>query len=96
MERALQKFGRPIYVRHEIVHNTFVVNDLKEKALSLLKSWTTCLLAPHCVFSAHGVSKAVQEEAKARGFSIFDATCPLVTKVHVEVAKLAKRAMSSS
>lgn len=90
VERALEKFGRPIYVRHEIVHNTFVVNDLKEKGAIFIEELDDVPAGATLVFSAHGVSKAVQEEAKARGFSIFDATCPLVTKVHVEVAKLAK------
>ena len=90
VERALQKFGRPIYVRHEIVHNTFVVNDLKEKGAIFIEELDDVPAGATLVFSAHGVSKAVQEEAKARGFSVFDATCPLVTKVHVEVAKLAK------
>lgn len=90
VERALQKFGRPIYVRHEIVHNTFVVNDLKEKGAIFIEELDDVPPGATLVFSAHGVSKAVQAEAKARGFTIFDATCPLVTKVHVEVAKLAK------
>ena len=90
VERALQKFGRPIYVRHEIVHNTFVVNDLKEKGAIFIEELDDVPPGATLVFSAHGVSKAVQDEAKARGFTIFDATCPLVTKVHVEVAKLAK------
>ncbi|KRC23537.1 4-hydroxy-3-methylbut-2-enyl diphosphate reductase [Acidovorax sp. Root217] len=90
VERALQKFGRPIYVRHEIVHNTYVVNDLKEKGAIFIEDLADVPPGATLVFSAHGVSKAVQEEAVARGFSIFDATCPLVSKVHVEVAKLAK------
>jgi len=87
----LAKFGAPIYVRHEIVHNTYVVNDLKGQAApSSLKSWPMCRPGATLVFSAHGVSQAVQREAERRGFQIFDATCPLVTKVHVEVAKLHK------
>ena len=90
VERALQKFGRPIYVRHEIVHNTFVVNDLKNKGAIFIEDLNEVPAGATLVFSAHGVSKAVQHEAEARGFRIFDATCPLVTKVHVEVAKLAK------
>ena len=90
VERALEKFGRPIYVRHEIVHNTFVVNDLKAKGAIFIEDLNEVPPGATLIFSAHGVSKAVQEEAKARGFSIFDATCPLVTKVHIEVAKLAK------
>jgi 4-hydroxy-3-methylbut-2-enyl diphosphate reductase len=90
VERALEKFGRPIYVRHEIVHNTFVVNDLKQKGAIFIEELDDVPPGATLVFSAHGVSRAVQDEARARGFSIFDATCPLVTKVHVEVAKLAK------
>jgi 4-hydroxy-3-methylbut-2-en-1-yl diphosphate reductase len=88
VEIALQKFGAPIYVRHEIVHNTFVVNDLKQKGAIFIEELSDVPTGSTLVFSAHGVSKAVQTEAKERGFSIFDATCPLVTKVHVEVAKL--------
>jgi 4-hydroxy-3-methylbut-2-enyl diphosphate reductase len=88
VERALQKFGRPIYVRHEIVHNTYVVNDLKAKGAIFIEDLAEVPPGATLVFSAHGVSKAVQAEARARGFQIFDATCPLVTKVHVEVAKL--------
>ena len=90
VERALHKFGRPIYVRHEIVHNTYVVNDLKAKGAIFIEELSDVPPGATLVFSAHGVSKAIQEEARARGFQIFDATCPLVTKVHVEVAKLAK------
>ncbi|WP_313301776.1 4-hydroxy-3-methylbut-2-enyl diphosphate reductase [Diaphorobacter sp.] len=90
VERALQKFGRPIYVRHEIVHNTYVVNDLKSKGAIFIEDLDEVPPGATLVFSAHGVSKAVQREAEARGFRIFDATCPLVTKVHVEVAKLAR------
>ncbi|MFN3494674.1 MAG: 4-hydroxy-3-methylbut-2-enyl diphosphate reductase [Hydrogenophaga sp.] len=88
VERALTKFGRPIYVRHEIVHNTYVVNDLKAKGAIFIEELADVPAGATLVFSAHGVSKAIQEEAKRRGFHIFDATCPLVTKVHVEVAKL--------
>ena len=90
VERALQKFGRPIYVRHEIVHNTHVVNDLKNRGAIFIEDLAEVPPGATLVFSAHGVSKAVQEEAAQRGFQVFDATCPLVTKVHVEVAKLAK------
>jgi 4-hydroxy-3-methylbut-2-enyl diphosphate reductase len=90
VERALLKFGAPIYVRHEIVHNTFVVNDLKAKGAIFIEDLADVPPGSTLVFSAHGVSKAVQAEAQARGFEVFDATCPLVTKVHVEVAKLAK------
>ncbi|NDE42044.1 MAG: 4-hydroxy-3-methylbut-2-enyl diphosphate reductase, partial [Betaproteobacteria bacterium] len=87
---ALQKFGSPIYVRHEIVHNTYVVNDLKTKGAIFIEDLNDVPPGATLVFSAHGVSRAVQDEAAARGFRIFDATCPLVTKVHVEVAKLHK------
>jgi 4-hydroxy-3-methylbut-2-enyl diphosphate reductase len=90
VERALAKFGAPIYVRHEIVHNTFVVNDLKAQGAIFIEDLAEVPPGATLVFSAHGVSKAVQDEAKRRGFHIFDATCPLVTKVHIEVAKLAK------
>ena len=90
VERALQKFGAPIHVRHEIVHNTYVVNDLKAKGAIFIEELTEVPPGATLVFSAHGVSKAVQNEAEARGFRIFDATCPLVSKVHVEVAKLAQ------
>ena len=90
VERALAKFGRPIYVRHEIVHNTYVVNDLKEKGAIFIEELDEVPPGATLVFSAHGVSQAVQKEAERRGFRIFDATCPLVTKVHVEVAKLFK------
>jgi 4-hydroxy-3-methylbut-2-enyl diphosphate reductase len=90
VERALQKFGSPIYVRHEIVHNTYVVNDLKTKGAIFIEDLNDVPPDATLVFSAHGVSRAVQDEAAARGFRIFDATCPLVTKVHVEVAKLHK------
>ncbi len=90
VERALAKFGAPIYVRHEIVHNTYVVNDLKAKGAIFIEDLDDAPEGATLVFSAHGVSLAVQQDAAARGFRIFDATCPLVTKVHVEVAKLAK------
>ena len=90
VERALQKFGAPIYVRHEIVHNTHVVENLKARGAIFIEDLAEVPPGATLVFSAHGVSKAVQDEAEARGFRIFDATCPLVTKVHVEVAKLHK------
>ncbi len=90
VEHALAKFGRPIYVRHEIVHNTYVVNDLKEKGAIFIEDLAEVPPGATLIFSAHGVSRAVQQEAEQRGFRIFDATCPLVTKVHVEVAKLHK------
>jgi 4-hydroxy-3-methylbut-2-enyl diphosphate reductase len=90
VDRALRKFGAPIYVRHEIVHNTYVVNDLKARGAIFIEDLSEVPPGSTLVFSAHGVSKAVQAEARARGFEVFDATCPLVTKVHVEVAKLAR------
>jgi 4-hydroxy-3-methylbut-2-en-1-yl diphosphate reductase len=90
VERALVKYGAPIYVRHEIVHNTYVVNDLKAKGAIFIEELAEVPPGATLVFSAHGVSQEVRREAQARGFSIFDATCPLVTKVHVEVAKLHK------
>ncbi|MBB3292465.1 4-hydroxy-3-methylbut-2-enyl diphosphate reductase [Mitsuaria sp. BK045] len=88
VERALKKFGAPIYVRHEIVHNTYVVNDLKAKGAIFIEDLAEVPPGATLVFSAHGVSQAVRKEAQQRGFQVFDATCPLVTKVHVEVAKL--------
>jgi len=88
VERALRKFGAPIYVRHEIVHNTYVVNDLKAKGAIFIEELADVPPGATLVFSAHGVSKAVRREAAQRGFAVFDATCPLVSKVHVEVAKL--------
>ena len=90
VEHALTKFGRPIYVRHEIVHNTYVVNDLKAKGAIFIEELADVPPGATLIFSAHGVSRATHQEAEARGFRIFDATCPLVTKVHVEVAKLHK------
>ena len=90
VERALKKYGAPIYVRHEIVHNTYVVNDLKAKGAIFIEDLAEVPPGATLVFSAHGVSQAVRQEAAQRGFSVFDATCPLVTKVHVEVAKLHK------
>ena len=88
VERALVKFGAPIYVRHEIVHNTYVVNDLAAKGAIFIEDLAEVPPGATLVFSAHGVSQAVRAEARQRGFNVFDATCPLVTKVHVEVAKL--------
>ncbi|WP_457426186.1 4-hydroxy-3-methylbut-2-enyl diphosphate reductase [Roseateles sp. P5_E7] len=88
VERALVKFGSPIYVRHEIVHNTYVVNDLKSRGAIFIEDLADVPAGATLVFSAHGVSQEVRREAAVRGFNVFDATCPLVTKVHVEVAKL--------
>jgi len=91
VEQALVKFGAPIYVRHEVVHNKFVVDDLKSKGAVFIEDLAEVPPGSTVVFSAHGVSKAVRAEADARGFNVFDATCPLVTKVHVEIAKMRAR-----
>ena len=88
VERALEKFGAPIYVRHEVVHNTFVVNDLKAKGAIFVEELAEVPAGATVILSAHGVSQAVRAEAAARGLNVFDATCPLVTKVHVEVSKM--------
>jgi 4-hydroxy-3-methylbut-2-en-1-yl diphosphate reductase len=88
VERALAEFGAPIYVRHEIVHNAYVVNDLRSKGAIFIEELDEVPAGNTVIFSAHGVSKAVQSEAEVRGLRVFDATCPLVTKVHVEVAKM--------
>ncbi|MCS0581218.1 4-hydroxy-3-methylbut-2-enyl diphosphate reductase [Massilia pinisoli] len=91
VERALQQFGAPIYVRHEIVHNAYVVSDLRNKGAIFIEDLDDVPAGNTLVFSAHGVSKAVREEAESRGLKVYDATCPLVTKVHVEVAKMRKQ-----
>jgi 4-hydroxy-3-methylbut-2-enyl diphosphate reductase len=88
VEQALAKFGPPIYVRHEVVHNKFVVDDLREKGAVFVEELAEVPTGSTVVFSAHGVSRAVRAEADARGLTVFDATCPLVTKVHVEIAKM--------
>ena len=90
VEHALSKFGAPIYVRHEIVHNTHVVDDLRARGAIFIEDLNDVPPDATLVFSAHGVPKEVEYEAERRGFRVFDATCPLVTKVHVEVAKLHK------
>ena len=87
VERALARFGKPVYVRHEIVHNTHVVNRLREKGAVFVEELDEVPHGSILIFSAHGVSCAIREEAEKRGFRLFDATCPLVTKVHVEVAR---------
>ena len=92
VERALEKFGAPIYVRHEVVHNKFVCDDLRAKGAVFIEELTEVPSGSTVVFSAHGVSKAVREEAEQRGLKVFDATCPLVTKVHVEVGKMRNQA----
>lgn len=90
VDQALETFGAPIYVRHEVVHNRTVVNGLKEKGAVFIEDLSDVPVGSYLIFSAHGVSKKVQEEAKERHLTIFDATCPLVTKVHLQVAKHAK------
>ncbi|BAV33242.1 4-hydroxy-3-methylbut-2-enyl diphosphate reductase [Sulfuricaulis limicola] len=87
VERALEMFGAPIYVRHEVVHNRFVVDDLRSKGAVFVDDLDQVPAGATVIFSAHGVSRAVREEAARRGLRIFDATCPLVTKVHLEVAR---------
>ena len=88
VERALEQFGAPIYVRHEVVHNKFVVEGLRARGAIFIEALSDVPEGATLVFSAHGVPKAVREEAAARGLRIFDATCPLVTKVHVEVSRM--------
>jgi 4-hydroxy-3-methylbut-2-en-1-yl diphosphate reductase len=88
VERALAEFGAPIYVRHEIVHNAYVVEDLRGKGAVFVEELDAVPAGNTVIFSAHGVSKSVQTEAAERGLRVFDATCPLVTKVHMEVAKM--------
>jgi 4-hydroxy-3-methylbut-2-enyl diphosphate reductase len=87
VERALDRFGGPVYVRHEIVHNEHVVSELRAKGAVFVESLDDVPAGAVLVFSAHGVSRAVRDEAQQRGFQVFDATCPLVTKVHVEVSR---------
>ena len=88
VEQALEKFGAPIYVRHEVVHNKFVVDELRAKGAVFIEDLDEIPTGSTVIFSAHGVSKAIRAEADARGLIAFDATCPLVTKVHIEVAKM--------
>jgi 4-hydroxy-3-methylbut-2-enyl diphosphate reductase len=90
VERALELYGAPIYVRHEIVHNKFVVDDLRAKGAVFVEELDEVPAGATVIFSAHGVSKAVRADAEQRGLKVFDATCPLVTKVHVEVARMLK------
>jgi 4-hydroxy-3-methylbut-2-enyl diphosphate reductase len=90
VERALEAFGAPIYVRHEVVHNRTVVDGLKSKGAIFIEELAAVPMGSTLIFSAHGVSKQVQKEAKERQLTVFDATCPLVTKVHIQVAKHAK------
>ena len=88
VERALQIHGAPIYVRHEVVHNKFVTDDLRSKGAVFVEDLSEVPAGSTLIFSAHGVSQGVRREAEARGLKVFDAICPLVTKVHVEVAKM--------
>src|ERR687896_1224968 len=90
VERALELYGAPIYVRHEIVHNRYVVDDLRAKGAVFVEELDEVPSGATVIFSAHGVSKAVRADAERRGLKVFDATCPLVTKVHVEVARMLK------
>lgn len=90
VEQALEKFGAPIYVRNEVVHNKFVVGQLRDKGAIFVDELEKIPAGSIVIFSAHGVSKAVRAEAESRGLTAFDATCPLVTKVHIEVAKMRK------
>ena len=87
VERAIEKFGAPIYVRHEVVHNKFVCDDLRAKGAIFIDELSDVPAGSTVVFSAHGVPQSVREEAEQRGLKVFDATCPLVTKVHLEVAR---------
>ena len=93
VERALTQIGAPIYVRHEIVHNRFVVEGLRSKGAVFVDELDEVPPGSTVIFSAHGVAKAVRADAEARGLKVFDATCPLVTKVHVEVAKMLKQGL---
>ena len=93
VEQALAIYGAPVYVRHEIVHNAYVVNDLRSRGAVFVDELSEVPAGNTVIFSAHGVAPAVRQEAEARGLKIFDATCPLVTKVHVEVTKMRKEGM---
>jgi len=95
VERAIQIFGAPIYVRHEVVHNRYVVDDLRDKGAIFVDELDQVPDDNYVIFSAHGVSKAVQNEAARRGLRVFDATCPLVTKVHMEVSRYSRRGIET-
>ena len=95
VERAIQLFGAPIYVRHEVVHNRHVVNDLRQKGAIFVDELDQVPDDCYVIFSAHGVSKAVKREAKQRGLNVFDATCPLVTKVHMEVSRYSRKGIET-
>ena len=91
VDRALEMFGAPIYVRHEVVHNRYVVTDLRDRGAVFVDELEEVPDGGTVIFSAHGVSQAVREEAAQRGLKVFDATCPLVTKVHIEVARFSRQ-----
>ena len=93
VNRALHQFGTPVYVRHEVVHNKHVVQDLTERGAIFVEDVEDVPEGALCIFSAHGVSQAVRKEAQMRALKVFDATCPLVTKVHLEVTKSAKEGL---
>ena len=93
VEEALAQYGKPVYVRHEVVHNQYVINDLKTKGAIFIEDLNDVPQGAHVIFSAHGISKAIREEAKSRQLIPIDATCPLVTKVHVEVNKMLSQGM---
>ncbi len=95
VERAIQLFGAPIYVRHEVVHNRFVVDDLKKKGAVFVDELDQVPDDNYVIFSAHGVSRAVQREAARRQLKVFDATCPLVTKVHMEVSRYSRQGIET-
>ena len=95
VNRALEVFGRPIYVRHEVVHNKFVVDDLRQRGAVFIDELEEVPNGAIVIFSAHGVSRAVQDEAASRGLKVFDATCPLVTKVHMEVTRYARQGVEA-
>jgi 4-hydroxy-3-methylbut-2-enyl diphosphate reductase len=90
VDQAIEAFGAPIYVRHEVVHNRTVVEGLRDKGAIFIEDVSDVPEGSYLIFSAHGVSKQVQQESKDRNLTVFDATCPLVTKVHIQVAKHAK------
>ncbi len=95
VERAIQLFGAPIYVRHEVVHNRYVVNDLEQKGAIFVEELDQVPDDCYVIFSAHGVSRAVQQEAARRQLKVFDATCPLVTKVHMEVSRYSRKGIET-
>ena len=90
VERAIEQLGPPIYVRHEVVHNRFVVEDLRNRGAIFVEDVNQIPAGATCIFSAHGVSQIVRDQARQRGLTVFDATCPLVTKVHIEVQRYAR------